>query len=61
MLSKENSGVFTLMCFFLAHNVIAQEAGTDGVDTVLQADDLAVVARGEKSITSSVQPATVRC
>ena len=48
MLSKENSGVFTLMCFFLAHNVIAQEAGTDGVDTVLQADDLAVVARGEE-------------
>lgn len=48
MVSKVKSGAFTLLVFFLAQNLIAQATGTDGVETVLQADDLAVVARGEE-------------
>ena len=48
MFSKTISGLFVLLCLFLSQRLLAQYLGTDDVETQLKADDLAVVARGEK-------------
>jgi len=46
--SKTISGVFVLLCLFFSQRLLAQNLGTDDVETQLKADDLAAVARGEE-------------
>ncbi|OED38557.1 hypothetical protein AB833_19265 [Chromatiales bacterium (ex Bugula neritina AB1)] len=48
MLSKKFFKLYFLPWLLCTQNIIAQDAGTDGVETSLKADDLVVVARGEE-------------